>query len=331
MKALLSTAPGGPETLAIHEVPEPVPGPGEIRLAIRACGVNFPDTLIIEDKYQLRPARPFSPGAEVAGTVAAVGEGVDPALLGTRMIGWVGFGGMAEAIVLPLARAMPMPAAMASETAAAFVMTYGTSHHALKDRAALEAGETLLVLGAAGGVGLAAVEIGKAMGARVVAAASSQAKADLALAHGADRAIVYPRGPFDKDGARALSSLFKDVVGEAGADVVYDPVGGAYTEAALRAIAWEGRLLVVGFPAGIAKLPLNLTLLKSCQIVGVFWGAFVARDPARNQANIAELMRWHAQGKLRPEVSATYPLAKAAEAIGALASREALGKLVVTI
>ena len=331
MKALLSTSPGGPDTLTIETVPDPVPGPGEIRLAIRACGVNFPDTLIIEDKYQLRPQRPFSPGAEVAGVVTALGDGVDPALLGRRMIGWVGFGGMAEAIVLPVERAVPMPDAMPFETAAAFIMTYGTSYHALKDRAALKAGETLLVLGAAGGVGLAAVEIGKAIGARVIAAASSQAKADLALAHGADHAIVYPTGPFDKDGAKALSALFKDAVGKDGADVIYDPVGGAYTEAALRAIAWEGRLLVVGFPAGIAKLPLNLTLLKSCQVVGVFWGAFVARDPAGNGSNVAALLSLYEQGLLRPDVSRIYPLAQAGEAIAALGARAASGKLVVRI
>ena len=329
MKALLSRTPGGPETLTLEEVPAPVPGRGQLLIGVRACGVNFPDTLIIEDRYQLRPPRPFSPGAEVAGVVEAVGEGVSRPAVGERVIGWAGFGGMAEKLVVPAAQCTPIPDSMEFETAAAFMMTYGTSHHALKDRAALKPGETLLVLGAAGGVGLAAVELGKAMGARVVAAVSSSEKAALAEAHGADSSIVYPTGPFDVDGRKALAKLFKDAVGEAGADVVYDPLGGDYAEAALRAIAWEGRFLVVGFPAGIPKLPLNLTLLKSCQVVGVFWGAFVAREPARARANSAELLALYNEGKLRPDVSAVYPLARAAEAITALANRTARGKLVI--
>ena len=330
MKALLSKTPGGPDTLVLQDVPEPAPGKGELRIAVKACGVNFPDSLIIEDKYQLKPPRPFAPGGEIAGIVDAVGEGVDPGLVGKRMIGFIGHGGMAEKVVLDARRAAPMPDAMPFETAAAFVMTYATTIHALKDRAALKSGETLLVLGAAGGVGLAAIELGKAYGARVVAAVSSQAKLDLALAHGAESGIIYPTGPFDSDGRKALSKLFKDAVGEAGADVIYDPVGGDYSEASLRAIAWEGRFLVVGFPAGIAKLPLNLTLLKSCQIVGVFWGAFVQRDPKRSAANVAELMKLYAEGKLKPEISATYPLAEGGKAIAALAARQAAGKLVVT-
>ena len=331
MKALLSKVSGGPASLVLDDIPEPEPAAGEIRIAVRACGVNFPDALIIEDKYQLRPDRPFSPGAEVAGLVDAVGEGVSPKLIGKRMIGWVGFGGMAEKIVLKADRAAPMPDAMPFDVAASFVLTYGTSLHALKDRANIQPGETLLVLGAAGGVGLAAVELGKAHGARVVAAVSTRAKADMATAHGADAAIVYPSGPFDAEGRRALSKLFKDAVGETGADVIYDPVGGDYTEAALRAIAWEGRLLVVGFPAGIAKLPLNLTLLKSCQVMGVFWGAFVARDPDRSRANLAELLTLYGSGRLRPEISGRYPLERGGDAIAALANRQAAGKLVVTM
>ena len=330
MKALLSKTPGGPDTLVLQDVPEPAPGKGELRIAVKACGVNFPDSLIIEDKYQLKPPRPFAPGGEIAGIVDAVGEGVDAALVGRRMIGFIGHGGMAEKVVLDARRAAPMPDAMPFETAAAFVMTYATTIHALKDRAALKAGETLLVLGAAGGVGLAAIELGKAYGVRVVAAVSSQAKLDLALAHGADSGIIYPTGPFDTDGRKALSKLFKDAVGDAGANVIYDPVGGDYSEASLRAIAWEGRFLVVGFPAGIAKLPLNLTLLKSCQVVGVFWGAFVQRDPKRSAANVAELMKLYGEGKLKPEISATYPLAEGGKAIAALAARQAAGKLVVT-
>ena len=331
MKALISTSPGGPDTLTLADWPEPQPDRGEIRLAVRSCGVNFPDSLIIADKYQVRPPRPFAPGAEIAGVVDAVGEGVDATLVGRRMIGFIGHGGMAEKVVLPLARAVPMPDAMAFDVAAALILTYATSYHALVDRAALKAGETLLVLGAAGGVGLAAVEIGKALGARVVAAASSREKLDLALAHGADGGVVYPAGPFDDGGRKALSALFKGAVGEGGADVVYDPVGGDYTEAALRAIAWDGRLLVVGFPAGIPKLALNLTLLKSCQVCGVFWGAFAARDPNRNAGNIAALMALWASGAIRPAIHATYPLERGGDAIAALAERRATGKLVVTL
>lgn len=331
MKALLSHTPGGPETLTLEDVPEPRPGPGELRLAVKACGVNFPDALIIADKYQVRPPRPFAPGAEVAGVVDAVGEGVSAKLVGRRMIGWIGHGGMAEQVVLEATRAAPMPDAMPFEVAAAFVLTYGTSQHALKDRARLRPGETLLVLGAAGGVGLAAVELGKAYGARVVAAVSSPEKAALATAHGADATLVYPRGPFDDAGRKALSASFKDAVGKAGADVVYDPVGGDYTEAAVRCLAWEGRHLVVGFPSGIPKLPLNLTLLKSCQVMGVFWGAFVARDPKASAANLAELLALYADGKLRPEVTATFPLARGGDAIAALSDRKAAGKLVVTM
>lgn len=331
MKALLSIAPGGPETLRLTEIAEPQPAPGEIRLAVRACGVNFPDALIIADKYQVRPPRPFAPGAEISGVVDAVGAGVDGALLGREMIGFVGHGGMAEKVVLPLARAVPIPKDVPFDVAAALILTYATSYHALVDRAALKRGETLLVLGASGGVGLAAVEIGRALGARVVAAASSRAKLDLALAHGADSGVVYPPGPFDNDGRKALSAHLKEAVGDGGADVVYDPVGGDYSEAALRAIAWYGRHLVVGFPAGIPKLPLNLTLLKSCQVCGVFWGAFAARDPERSAANNRALLELLADRRIRPEISARYPLARGGEAIAALAERRATGKLVVTI
>jgi NADPH2:quinone reductase len=220
---------------------------------------------------------------------------------------------------------------MPLDVAAALVLTYGTSIHALKDRAKLKAGETLLVLGAAGGVGLSAVELGKAYGARVVAAVSSEDKLAVAREHGADSGVVYPRGPFDKAGSKALADLFKSACGEAGADVIYDPVGGDYSEAALRAIAWEGRFLVVGFPAGIPRLPLNLTLLKSCQVVGVFWGGFTRRDPKGNAANIAELMQLYAKGAIKPLVSERYPLARAGEAIEKLGARQAVGKIVVTM
>ena len=331
MKALLSKAPGGPHTLVLEDIEEPHPGPGEVRIAVAACGINFPDTLIIEDKYQVRPERPFSPGAEVSGVVDALGEGVSAVKLGQRVIGSAAYGGLREKMVLPAGRCIPMPDAMPFDVAAAFTMTYGTSCHALKQRARLDRGQTLLVLGAAGGVGLAAVEIGKAFGARVVAAASSEEKAAMAKAHGADAALVYPQGPFDPDGRKALSALFKNAVGAEGAHVIYDPVGGDYAEASLRAIAWGGRFLVVGFPAGIPKLPLNLTLLKGCDVCGVFWGAFVANEPVVHQQNLAELMALYETGKLRPEVSQVYPLDRAAEGITALAERRALGKVVVTL
>lgn len=331
MKALLSRAVGGPETLVLDDLPDPKPLKGEVVIAVRAVGVNFPDVLIIEDKYQFKPERPFAPGGEIAGEVEAVGEGVTHLKPGDRVLAMTGWGGMAEKLAVDASRCIPVPPEMGFDVAAGFVMTYGTSIHALKDRAQLKAGETLLVLGAAGGVGLAAVELGKAMGARVVAASSSEAKAAMARAHGADVAVVYPHGPFDKDGSKALAGLLKDACGPEGANVIYDPVGGDYAEPALRSIAWEGRYLVVGFPAGIPRLPLNLTLLKSCQIVGVFWGAFAARDPKRNQANLMELLAMWKSGAIKPEISEHYPLERGGEAIQRLASRQAMGKVVVTV
>jgi NADPH2:quinone reductase len=332
MKALLSKAVGGPETLVLEDVPEPVPGPGQLLVEVHACGVNFPDVLIIEDKYQHRPPRPFSPGGEVSGVVKALGEGVTRFAVGDRVLGFTSAGGMAEAIVLDEVRATRIPDAMPFDEAAAFIMTYGTSHYALANRAGLKAGETLLVLGAAGGVGLAAVELGKAAGARVIAACSSQEKVDLAIAHGAAAGVVYPRGPFDRDGRKALGELFKTAVGQNGADVVYDAVGGDYAEPAFRAIAWEGRYLVVGFAAGdIPQLPLNLPLLKGADIRGVFWGAWIGRDPAGFAASVAELLDLYAAGKIRPHVSERYPLEEGAKAIARLASRAALGKIVVTV
>ena len=331
MKALLSKAPGGPGTLVLEDAPTPQPGPGQVRIAVRAVGVNFPDTLIIEDRYQFRPPRPFSPGGEAAGVVEAVGEGVQGLSPGARVIASPGWGCMAEQIVVDAGRCTPMPEAMGFDEGAAFLFTYGTSWHALKQRAALQSGETLLVLGAAGGVGLAAVELGAAVGARVIAAVSSEEKAELARAAGAAEAVVYPRGPFDKEGRKALGAQFKAACGEGGADVVYDAVGGDYAEAALRAIAWEGRFLVVGFPAGIPAIPLNLPLLKNCSIVGVFWGGWVAREPAAHAQNVRDLFAFHADGKVRPRISARYPLERGGEAIQALAERRALGKVVVTV
>jgi len=331
MKALLSHAPGSPETLQLTELPDPVAGPGELLVRVRAAAVNYPDVLIIEDKYQFKPPRPFAPGGEIAGEVEAVGEGVAGWKPSDRLIAVPGWGGMAEKIVIPAKSAIPLPEERSFTDGAALLLTYATSIHALYDRGRLRAGQTLLVLGAAGGVGLAAVELGKARGARVIAAVSSEEKAAAARNAGADEAIVYPRGPFDKDGQKALAQLFKDAVGPDGADVIYDPVGGDYAEPALRSIAWEGRYLVVGFPAGIPKLPLNLTLLKSCDVCGVFWGAFAARDPKANAAHVAELFRLWDDGKIRPHVSATYPLDRGGEAIAAMAARNVIGKLVVAI
>jgi len=331
MKALLSKSVGGPETLVLEEVESPKAKPGSAVVSIKAIGVNYPDVLIIEDKYQFKPARPFAPGGEIAGVVKEVGEGVTHVKPGDRVLGNTGWGGMAEELALEAGRLIPIPDAMPFDEAAAFIMTYGTSYHALKDRGHIEPGDTLLVLGAAGGVGLAAVELGKAMGARVIAAASSQEKVDLAISRGAESGVVYPTGPFDRDGQKALADLFKGACGPNGADLVYDGVGGDYAEAALRSMAWEGRFLVVGFPAGIPRIPLNLALLKGCDIVGVFWGAAVSRDPAAHQQNVKELLDLYAAGKIKPHVSEHYPLARAGEAISHLASRKALGKVVVTV
>jgi NADPH:quinone reductase len=328
VKALLSREPGGPEKLRLEEVVEPVAGPGELLVRVRACAINFPDVLIIEDKYQLKPQRPFAPGGEIAGEVLAAGEGVNGWSTGDRLIAALGFGGLAEQVVVPADRAIPLPAERSFEQGSALLMTYATAIHALVDRGKLQASQTLLVLGAAGGVGIAAVEIGKALGARVIAAVSSEEKAAAAREAGADAALVYSSG---ESHPKALSQLFKDAVGPAGADVILDPVGGSYTEASLRSIAWEGRFLVVGFPAGIAKLPLNLTLLKSCDVCGVFWGAFAARDPRRNAEHVEQLFRWWGEGKIAPKISAAYPLERAGEAIAALRDRKAVGKLVVTL
>ncbi len=331
MKALLSHEPGGPETLQLADVPDPVAGTGELLVRIHACAINYPDVLIIEDKYQFKPPRPFAPGGEVAGVVEAVGGGVSGWQVGDRLIAYHGHGGLAEKVAVPAAHAFPLPGAHSFVEGSTLLITYATVIHALSDRGRLKAGETLLVLGAAGGIGLAAIELGKARGARVIAAVSSEEKAAAAKASGADDALVYPAGPFDKDGQKALAQLFKDAVGPAGADVILDPVGGDYAEPALRSIAWEGRYLVVGFPAGIPRLPLNLTLLKSCDVCGVFWGAFAARDPKANAAHIAELFKLWDEGKISPRVSAAYPLERGGEAIAAMAARRVIGKLVVTI
>jgi NADPH:quinone reductase len=331
MKTLLSHQAGGPEMLRIEELRDPEPGLGELLVRVRACAINYPDVLIIEDIYQLRPERPFAPGSEIAGEVEGVGEGVVGWSAGDRLIAATGFGGLAERVVIPAGRAIPLPPERSYIEGSALLLTYATAIHALVDRGRLKKGQTLLVLGAAGGVGIAAVEVGKAIGARVIAAVSSDDKAAAAQQAGADASVVYPRELAGGDDRKVLAQRFKDSVGPDGADVILDPVGGEYSEAALRCIAWAGRFLVVGFPAGIAKLPLNLTLLKSCDVCGVFWGAFAAREPKRNAAHVEQLFRWWAKGKIAPRISATYTLAGGADAIAALRDRRAIGKLVVTL
>ena len=331
MRALLSTATGGPDTLTLGDLPAPVAEAGAVVIDVHACAINFPDTLIIEDRYQFKPPRPFAPGGEVAGIVSAVGEGVTHLKVGDRVIAGCGNGGLSEQVAVRASNTYILPEKHGFAEGSALLMTYGTSIHALVDRGRLKPGETLLVLGAAGGVGLAAIEIGKAMGARVIGAVSSPEKAALAKEAGADECIVYPHQPFDKDQSKAMAEAFKAAVGPNGADVIYDAVGGDYAEPALRSIAWEGRYLVVGFPAGIPRLPLNLTLLKSCDVCGVFWGAFTMREPEKNRAHIAQLFSWWDEGKISPRVTGTYPLERGGEAIAALGDRKAVGKLVVMV
>ncbi len=331
MRALLSKQAGGPETLILDELPDPVAAAGEVVVAVKACAINFPDVLIIEDKYQFKPPRPFAPGGEIAGVVVAVGDGVTDLKPGDRVLGSTGWNGLAEQIVVERRRLFPLPRDKSFEQGAALLMTYGTSIHALLDRGRLQAGETLLVLGAAGGIGLSAIELGKAFGARVVAAVSSAEKAAAASAAGADAVVIYGRAPFDKDQSKALAEEFKAAVGPDGADVIYDPVGGDYAEPALRSIAWEGRYLVVGFPAGIPRLPLNLTLLKSCDVCGVFWGAFAARDPRANAAHVEHLFKLWGEGRINPHVSELFAFEEGGKAIAKLANRGAIGKLVVKV
>ncbi len=331
MRAVLSKSVGGPETLVVEEVMDPTPQKGQVIIDVKAVGINFPDTLIIEDRYQFKPERPFSPGGEVAGVIEAVGEGVKGLFKGDRVIAVPGWGGLVERLAVPASSVIKMPDAMSFEEAAAFVMTYGTSYYALKNRAGLKAGETLLVLGAAGGVGAAAVELGKAMGARVIAAASINDKVQFALELGADNGLIYPSGKIDKAAQKQLSGELKLASGRDGPDVVYDGVGGDYAEPALRAMDWYGRYLVVGFPAGIPAFPLNLLLLKSVQVIGVFWGAAVVRDPEGHAENMAELIALWEEGKIKPRISQTFPLERAHEAIKALGDRSAMGKIVVTV
>jgi NADPH:quinone reductase-like Zn-dependent oxidoreductase len=331
VRALLSETPGGPDTLVVREIDPPVAGPGQLLIDVKACAINFPDVLIIEDKYQLKPPRPFAPGSEIAGVIKGLGEGVNGFAIGDRVIAATGFGGLVETVAVASTSAYTLPDAFAFEQGAALLMTYGTAIHALLDRGRMAGGETVLILGAAGGVGIAGIELAKAFGGRVVAGVSSEAKGAMAREAGADDVVVYPRAPFDRDASKALAGAFKDALGPHGADIVFDIVGGDYCEPALRSMAWQGRYLVVGFPAGIPAPPLNLALLKGCDICGVFWGAFAARDPKANAAHIATLFDLWADGRISPRVTETYALEQGGEAIAKLASRAAVGKLVVTI
>jgi NADPH2:quinone reductase len=329
MKALLSTHSGGPETLALADVELPRPGPAEIRIRIAACGVSYPDTLMIEDRYQFKPPRPFSPGQEVAGRIDAFGGAMLGMAVGDRVFTVLPFGGMAEYAIARTDRSVVMPDAMPYEDAAVFMGAYGTAYHALVQRATLRPGERLLVIGAAGGVGLGAVQLGRTLGAHVTAAVSSAERLLLAKEHGAHDGFVYPPGPFHENSRRQLSDVFKS--SGAAFDVVFDAAGGDYTEAALRATRRNGRVLIIGFPAGVARIPMNLPLLKECQIVGVFYGAFSNAEPQRDRENIDALLELYVGGKIRPFVSGTYPLADAAAALSRMSSRRNTGRLLVAM
>ena len=323
MKAVRVHRHGPPESMTVDEIASPVPAKGQVLVSVHASAVNFPDTLIIENKYQFKPELPFAPGGEVAGTVKSVGEGVTGFAAGDRVIAVCGWGGYAEEVLTTVDKLVRLPQGIDMEAAAALVITYGTSHYALKDRAAIQPGETLLVLGAAGGTGVSAIELGKLMGAKVIAAASSDEKLALCKARGADETINYA--------TEDLRERVQALTGRRGVDVVYDPVGGAYAEPALRSMAWRGRYLVIGFTTGeIPKLPLNLVLLKGCSIVGVFYGGFAQAEPARYDAFMQELVGWLAEGRIAPAITARYPLERAAEALRVVADRRATGKIMLT-
>ncbi|MBC3917393.1 NADPH:quinone oxidoreductase family protein [Undibacterium sp. CY18W] len=322
MKAVVCKDWGLPDTLVIEDLADVVPGQGQVAIDVKAAGVNFPDVLIIQNKYQFKPELPFTPGSELSGVVRAVGEGVSHVKVGDKVIAFIGNGAFAQQVVVPAHAIMPMPPGMDFDTAAAITLTYGTSHHAVVDRAQLKAGETMLVLGAAGGVGLAAIEIGKALGARVIAAASTDEKLAICKQHGADLTINYSK--------EDLREAIKATTEGKGPDVIYDPVGGIYAEPAFRSIGWRGRYLVVGFANGeIPKLPLNLTLLKGASLVGVFWGEFARREPKANLAAMRELMTWLHEGKIKPHISGRYALKDTAQALNDLAARKVTGKVVI--
>ena len=322
MKALLCTRPGKPEDLTVADLPDPEAGPGEAVVRVESVALNFFDLLIIAGRYQYKPAYPFSPGAEFAGVVESLGAGVTGLAPGDRVIGYAGWGAARQKLAIAARRLVKMPAGLDADRGCGLIVTYGTSYYALKNRGGLRRGETLAVLGASGGTGLAAVELGKLMGARVIACASSDDKLAFARQHGADEGVNYATAD--------LREALKALGGEHGIDVVYDPVGDRYAEPALRSLAWLGRYLVVGFAAGeIPKLPLNLVLLKSCDVRGVFWGSWTERDPEGHRANTADLLRWCAEGKLSAHVHAAYPLADAAQALKDIAGRKVMGKVVL--
>ena len=332
MKALQCVELGGPDKLEINVVDSPSAIPGHVVIDVKSGSINFPDVLMIQGLYQFQPPLPFTPGGESAGIISEVGEDVTKFKVGDKVFAMTGTGAFAEKILAHEASCTLIPDSMDYDSAAALSMTYGTSLYALKQRANIQPGETLLVLGASGGVGIAAIELGKAMGAKVIAAASTQDKVDMCMAHGADEGFIYPTGSLDRDQQKELSNKIKELTGGVGANVVYDPVGDSYSEPCLRATAWEGRYLVIGFAAGeIPKIPLNITLLKGCQVVGVFWGAWVGMCPDENNKNFAELFKLHAEGKINPEVSQKYSLEKSADAFLHLANRKAKGKVIINI
>ena len=322
MKALLCTTFGPPDLLEYRDVPSPRPQAGEVLVSVRAASVNFPDVLIIENKYQFKPSLPFSPGSELSGVVKEVGPDVAGLAPGDRVMAFTLHGAFAEEVVVKAASVLPIPAGMDFASAAALLLTYGTADHALRDRGAVSRGDTVLVLGAAGGIGLASIEIAKALGARVIACASTAEKLAVCRDRGADDVIDYAR--------EDLRERIKAVTGGRGVDAIVDPVGGGITEMALRSMAWRGRLLIIGFAEGnIPKIPLNLVLLKGCSLIGVFWGDFTRREPQAFAASVEQLSAWYAEGKINPHISVTLPLSRGAEAIGLMAARKAIGKIVL--
>jgi NADPH2:quinone reductase len=332
MKALQCVELGGPEKLVVNDVADPEITEDHIIIEVKSASVNFPDVLMIQGLYQFQPPLPFIPGGESAGVVIEIGDGVKGFNIGDKVFAATGVGGICEKILAHKNNVRPIPENMDFEIAAALSVTYGTSIYALKQRANLKAGETLLVLGASGGVGLATVQLGKAMGAKVIAAASTQEKVDICIENGADEGFVYPSGNLDRNQQKELSNKIKELTGGLGPNVIYDPVGGTYAEPCLRSIAWDGRYLVIGFAAGadqIPKMPLNLTLLKGCQIVGVFWGAWTGMFPAENQKNFEELFEMYKDGKINPAPSDKFTLETSAEAIAHLKNRKAKGKVVI--
>lgn len=331
MKAIISHSAGGPETLSYEEVADPVAGAGEVLIKVAACGINFPDLLFIQDLYQVKAPRPFSPGAEVAGVILQVGEGVSGLRVGDRVIGRSGWGGMAEMIALPARACTQIPKEMPFEQAAAFIFTYATAYYALHTRARLRSGETVLILGASGGLGIAAIEIAKAQGARVIAAASTEEKLSFAIDKGADAGFVYPTRADTKAELEALGRLFKEQIGKHGADVIFDPVGGIYAEQALRVAAEHARYLVLGFTAGIPRVSLNLPLLASCDILGINWRTFVLSEFEQSSQNHRELFELYKAGKIRPAITQMFELKDAAKAIARLADRTIMGKIIVVM